>query len=132
VTVLDTSAVIDYLLGSGVAARVDTLLSDPVGAAAPELIVFEVVAVLRREIARGGLPEARAATAVDTLGNLALELFPMLPLRRRAFELRHNLTAGDALFVALAEALGEPLATKDRGLARAAAEHSAAEVVLLG
>jgi predicted nucleic acid-binding protein len=94
--------------------------------------VFEVVAVLRREVGRGRLPQARAATAVDTLGNLALELFPMLPLRRRAFELRHNLTAGAALFVALAEALGEPLATKDRGLARAAAEHSAAEVVLLG
>jgi len=55
----------------------------------------------------------------------------MLALRARAFELRENLTAADALFVALAEALGEPLATKDQGLVRSAREHAEAEIVLL-
>jgi predicted nucleic acid-binding protein len=66
------------------------------------------------------------------LGDLSMELFPALPFRNRAFDLRLNLTAADALFVALAESLGEPIATKDRGLAAAAREHSSVEVLLLG
>jgi predicted nucleic acid-binding protein len=132
VTVLDTSAALDYLLGEGVAREVGGLLSETAPAAAPQLLVFEVLAVMRREVARGGVTAAAARALVDDVGDLPIELFPMLPLRGRAFELRENLTAGDALFVALAEALGEPLVTKDRGLARAATAHSDAEVVLLG
>lgn len=131
-TVLDSSAAIDFLLGDGVASEVETLLSDAGPAAAPDLLVFEVLAVLRRDVARGELGEERALGAVEDLGDLAVELFPALPLRGRAFELRSNLTAGDALFVALAELLAEPLVTKDRGLARAAREHAGAEVVLVG
>jgi hypothetical protein len=63
---------------------------------------------------------------------MALDLFPTLPLRSRAWELRRNMTAAaDALFVALAGPLGEPLATKDAALARAAARHADVEVLLL-
>lgn len=130
-TVLDSSAAIDYLLGVGAAPSVAELLAGGTTFAAPDLLVFEVVAVLRREAARGVMEQTRAANAIDDLGDLAVDLFPTLPLRTRAFELRENLTAGDALFVALAEALGESLLTKDRRLARAATEHSAADVVLL-
>ena len=65
------------------------------------------------------------------LGDLPLELFPSLPLKRRAWELRRNLTAADALFVALAERLDEPLATKDAALARAASKHATVETVVL-
>jgi predicted nucleic acid-binding protein len=93
--------------------------------------VFEVLAVLRREVARGSVSERRAIGAVDDVGDLAVELFPTLPLRERAFELRQNLTVADGLFVALAELLDEPLATKDRALASAAREHTAVEVLLL-
>jgi predicted nucleic acid-binding protein len=132
VTVLDSSAVIDYLLAAGVAATVAELLADGAPAAAPDLLVFEVLAVLRRAVGRGELSEIRARAALDDLGDLAVELFPTLPLRRRAFELRANLTAGDGLFLALAELLGEPFATKDRALARAAREHTGVDVVLLG
>jgi predicted nucleic acid-binding protein len=64
---------------------------------------------------------------VQGLGDLAVELYPSLPLRGRAWELRSNLTAADALFVTLAEQLGEPLATKDPALAKAAAKHTAIE-----
>ena len=130
-TVLDTSAVIDYLLGGGVAQAVHELVRDEGPTAAPDLLVFEVLAVLRRDVGRGDLSADRARSALDDLGDLAIELFPMLALRARAFELRENLTAADALFVALAEALGEPLATKDQGLARSAREHAEAEIVLL-
>ena len=131
-TVLDTSAAIDFLLADGVAAQVADLLTEEGPAAAPDLLVFEVLAVLRRDVALGDVSQGRAEGAVDDLGDLAVELFSTLPLRRRAFALRQNLTAADALFVALAEALDEPLATKDRALADAARRHAGVGVRLLG
>lgn len=130
-TVLDTSAAIDYLLGAGVSSQVEALLA-AAPATAPDLLVFEVLAVLRRAVGRRELTQARAGAAVDDLGDMTLDLFPTLPLRSRAWELRRNMTAVDALFVTLAEALGEPLATKDGGLARAAARHADVEVLVLG
>jgi predicted nucleic acid-binding protein len=131
VTVLDTSAAIDYLLGAGVGSQVEALLS-AAPASAPDLLVFETLAVLRRAVGRRELTQTRAAAAVNDLGDMALDLFPTLPLRARAWELRRNMTAGDALFVALAEALDEPLATTDAGLAKAGARHAEVEVLLLG
>jgi predicted nucleic acid-binding protein len=119
VTVLDTSGVVDLLLGVGAAERVTALLEET-GAAAPDIMAFEVLATLRRLGLRGEVPESRLQGAVDDLGDLRIDLFPTLPLRRRAWELRQNLTSADALFVTLAEQLDEPLATKDAGLAAAA------------
>jgi len=132
VTVLDTSGAIDYLLGDGAAGEVAELLEEAPGGAAPDLIVFEVLAVLRRDVSRGELSADRAAAAVDDLGDAALEMFPTLALRDRAWDLRANMTAADALFVALAERLDEPLATKDAGLAAAAEAHSSSSTILLG
>jgi predicted nucleic acid-binding protein len=130
VTVLDTSAAVDYLLGAGAADQVEGLLaSGP--ATAPDVLVFEVLAVLRRAVGRRELTQSRARSAVDDLGDLSVDLFPALPLRARAWELRRNMTVADALFVALAEALREPLATRDRSLAKAAARHSDVEVIAL-
>jgi len=131
VTVLDTSVVIDLLLADGVADQAGAILTAEGPAAAPDLLVFEVLAVLRRHALRGDLSVERAHGALDDLGDLPVELFPSLTLRQRAFELRMNLTAADALFVALAERLAEPLATKDAGLAAAAGKHTAVDVVLL-
>lgn len=130
-TVLDTSVVVDFLLGTGVAGDVEALLERERSGAAPELLVFEVLAVLRRETARGTLSPERARGAVDDLGDLQVELFGTLVLRERAWSLRENLTAADAVFVALAEQLGEPLATKDRGLAAAARDLAGVETVVL-
>ena len=121
---LDTSAAVDFLLGIGVAAQVQELMAAQGELAAPDLLVFEVLAVLRRQTHRRAIPESRAAGAIEDFGDLPIELFPTLPLRHRAWTLRHNLTAADALFVALAERLDEPLATKDAALARAATEHA--------
>jgi predicted nucleic acid-binding protein len=133
VTVLDSSAVIDYLVGSGVAESVEAILThETVPAAAPDLLVFEVLAVMRRHVQGDAIAPERAASAIEALGDLSLELVPTLALRGRAWELRENLTAGDALFVALAERLGEPLATKDRGLAQAARAHAGIETIELG
>lgn len=118
-TVLDTSGVVDFLLGVGAAREVEQLLLDEGELASPDVVVFETVAVLRRLTLAGELGEERAAGAVSDLGDLPLRLYPSLLLRERAWELRANLTTADAVFVALAELLNEPLATKDRGLSAA-------------
>jgi predicted nucleic acid-binding protein len=131
VTVVDTSVVVDFLLGTGVARDVLAVMEREAQLAAPDLLAFEVVAVLRRHALRHGLDERRAEAAVADLGDLPIELFPGLSLRHRSWELRHNLTTADAMFVALAEQLGEPLMTKDSALATAAAEHADVDVVLL-
>ena len=131
-TVLDTSAAIDYLLGDDAARQVQALLRDGGPAAAPDLLVFEVLAVLRRDVSRHILAPERARGAIEDLGDLPIELFGTLPLRQRAWELRENLTAADAIFAALAEYLGERLATKDRGLASAAGVHARIETLELG
>lgn len=128
-TVVDTSAIVDYLLGSGVADHVHSALLAGEEFAAPDLLVFEVLAVLRRQAARGELTAQRSRGAVMDLGDVPLVLFPSLSLRERAWALRENLTAADALFVALAEHLVEPLATKDAALGRAARAHTAVEVL---
>ncbi len=130
-TVLDTSGAVDFLLADSAGERVAQLFAAEPVLAAPDLLVFEVLAVLRRDVGRGALPSERARGAVDDLGDLSLDLFPSLPLRRRAWELRHNLTMAHALFVALSEALGEPLATKDRALAAAARRHAGIDVIEL-
>jgi predicted nucleic acid-binding protein len=130
VTVLDTSAVVDFLLGTGVAATVHELLEEEREVAAPDLLVMEVLAVLRREASRD-LTDERASGAVHDLGDMGLTLFPSLALRDRAWELRRNFTIADALFIALAEQLEEPFATKDLPLAREATKHTDATVTLL-
>lgn len=130
-TVLDSSAVIDYLLCARASAYVEELIEREHELAAPDLLVFEVLAVLRREAHRQAISPERAEGAVEDLGDLPVRLFPSLPLRSRAWALRENLTAADALFVALAEALDEPLATCDGALAASVAKLSSATVIEL-
>lgn len=87
--------------------------------AAPHLLDSEVTNVLRRLVIRGALNEEQGARAMDGFGELYLERFPAQPLRPRIWELRHNLSAYDATYVALAEALeGASLVTTDVRLAK--------------
>jgi predicted nucleic acid-binding protein len=124
VTVIDTSAAVDFLVGEEAAEAVGALFAQERMLAAPDVLVFEVLAVFRRHVRRGSISPERATGAIEDLGDLAVEIFPALPLRARAWDLRENFTAADALFVALAERLDEPIATKDRSLASAAREHA--------
>ncbi len=87
--------------------------------AAPDLVDVETTAVLRRRWLSGSLTDARFAQAIEDLADLPLARFPTRGLMRRAFELRANVTAYDACYVALAEALDWPLCTVDRRLAHA-------------
>jgi predicted nucleic acid-binding protein len=116
VTVLDASGAVDYLLGWAAADAVQELLRSQPWLSAPDILVFEVVSALRRQTQRGALPADRAMGAVADLSDLRLRLYPSMPLRTRAWELRESMTAADALYVALAERLGRPLASKDSAL----------------
>jgi predicted nucleic acid-binding protein len=93
VTVLDTTGAVDYLLGVGVAEEVEALMAAEGELAAPDVLAFEVLAVTRRLALKGTLMADRAAGAVSDLGDLPLALFPSLPLRGRAWQLRANLAA---------------------------------------
>jgi predicted nucleic acid-binding protein len=131
VTVLDSSVAVDYLLDGGIAEQAQELIGRDGEFAAPDLLVFEALAVLRCMTLRGEVSAERAAGAVADLGDLPIELFPSLPLRARAWALRENFTSADGLFVALAESLDEPLATKDAALAQELSKHAAVTVLLL-
>jgi len=87
--------------------------------AAPDLLRVEAVSVIRRQLANGALTATRATNAIDDLLNLPIAVYPTAALLPRAWELRDNATAYDACYVALAEALGCPLATADQRLANA-------------
>lgn len=80
---------------------------------APDLVDVETVSVLRRRWLAGTLPARRFSTAIDDLEDLDLIRFPTLPLMRRAYELRANVSSYDAAYVALAEQFGCTLVTAD-------------------
>lgn len=86
--------------------------------AAPDLVDVETMAVLRKRWVAKTLTARRFSTAVDDLELIALDRFPTLPHARRAYELRATVTAYDAVYVALAEALGCELLTGDARLSR--------------
>ncbi|MEO5679734.1 MAG: type II toxin-antitoxin system VapC family toxin [Acidimicrobiales bacterium] len=87
--------------------------------AAPDLVDVESVAVLRKRWLAGTMSAPRFATAVRDLEALDVDRYPTLPLMRRAYELRANVTPYDAAYVALAEVLDCELLTSDQRLAGA-------------
>lgn len=88
--------------------------------AAPELVDLEIASVLRRQNRVGTLDARRAELALADLAALPMHRAAHVPLLRRCWELRDNLTTYDAAYVALAEALDATLLTGDRRLAHAA------------
>ena len=86
---------------------------------APSLVDLEVLSVLRRQAGAGTLDERRVDLAIRDLIDLPIARYPHLPFVRRSWELRHNLTPYDAVYVALAETLGCTLVTADARLSRA-------------
>lgn len=96
---------------------------------APALIDVEVVSAWRRRVAGGEMSERRADLAIRDLLDLRLVRVPHPTLLERAWTLRSNLTTYDAVYVALAEALGVPLLTADVRLAGAPGIRCPIEVV---
>lgn len=118
--VLDASAVVELLLGTERGRAVATRIADPVLALhAPHLLDVEVAQALRRYVQAGELDSASAIDAIGDLRALDLERHAHEPLLDRVWSLRANLTAYDAVYVALAEALDAALVTCDARLGRA-------------
>ncbi|MGI8726515.1 MAG: type II toxin-antitoxin system VapC family toxin [Solirubrobacterales bacterium] len=118
--VVDTSVVLDALVGSDPASR--SLRKRLRGAKelhAPHLIDVELLHVLRRLSTAGEISVDRAQDAIGDLADLRLQRYPHHPMADRIWELRSHLTAYDAAFVALAELLGMTLLTRDGPLAAA-------------
>jgi predicted nucleic acid-binding protein len=97
--------------------------------AAPALVDIETVAVLRKRWLAGTITDRRFSTAIEDLGALPLDRYATLPFMRRAYELRANITAYDAAYIALAEALGCELLTGDRRLANASGSRCPIRIV---
>lgn len=115
-TVIDASALVSALVDSGSEGRWAVSLIAREGLAGPELLPAEVCNALRRLELSGRLSTAEATLACGDLLRLNIELFPFSPFAQRIWELRDNVTSYDAWYVALAEALGCPLATLDKRL----------------
>ena len=118
--VLDASALVELLLntsrGQAVAARIE----DPgISLHVPHLADLEVTQALRRYAQDGELDADDAEAALEELSALDLQRHAHEPLLSRIWDLRKNLTAYDAAYVALAEALDARLLTCDGRLARA-------------
>lgn len=97
--------------------------------AAPDLVDVETVAVLRKRWLAGTVTDQRFAAAVEDLGQLDIDRYPVLRFMRRAYKLRANVTAYDSAYVALAEELNCELLTADRRLASASGRRCAVRVL---
>lgn len=118
--VLDASALVELLLGTTRGRSIAARIEDPaLGLHVPHLADVEVAQALRRYVHDGELDAASAAATLELHRLLDLERHSHEPLLDRVWALRANLTAYDAVYVALAEALDSQLLTCDAKLARA-------------
>jgi predicted nucleic acid-binding protein len=130
VIVVDASAALEVLLRTPAARAVEQRLFDPQETLhAPHLLDVEVAQVIRRYAANGEINDERGGAVLADLAVFPLHRYPHDVLLPRVWELRNNLTAYDAVYVALAEALEAPLITRDRRLANAAGHRAAIELV---
>jgi predicted nucleic acid-binding protein len=130
VIVLDASALLEFLLQTPLGSRVEArLLRGEDELHSPHLIDVEVVQGLRRLVRAGEVSADRAADAIEDLVDLDLHRHAHLDLVARAWKLRQNITAYDAVYVALAEALEAPMVTCDAPLATAPGHRARIEVI---
>jgi predicted nucleic acid-binding protein len=125
--VVDASAVLEALLRTP--AAVARIFDPRQTLHAPHLLDVEVAQVIRRYAARGAIDAERGRAALVDLADLPVRRYPHDFLLPRVWELRNNLTAYDAVYIALAEALNAPLLTRDQRLATAAGHHAQIELV---
>jgi predicted nucleic acid-binding protein len=119
VIVLDASAAIELILNTETGRSIASRISDPeIGIHAPHLIDVEVMQTLRRYVKEGEIDSRTVKSVLDDFRSLDIERHAHEPLLDRVWALRENLTAYDAVYVALAEALDAMLITCDGKMAR--------------
>jgi predicted nucleic acid-binding protein len=130
VIVADASALLEFLLQTSLGARVEArLFREDDDLHAPHLVDVEITQGLRRLVRSGEVSSGRAEDAIVDLADLELHRHPHLDLLGRAWKLRDNMSAYDAMYVALAEALEAPMVTCDGPLAKAPGHRARIEVI---
>jgi predicted nucleic acid-binding protein len=127
--VADASAVVDVLLRTDDPGPRERILRPRQTIHCPHLVDLEVAQTLRRFVLAGEMDGARGLAALGDLAALRIVRHPHEPFLERVWELRGNVSVHDAIYVALAEALGAPLVTRDARLAAAPGVRASVEVV---
>jgi predicted nucleic acid-binding protein len=128
--VVDASVLVDVIFRHPITAAIERRFSEVQWSLhAPHLIDIEVAQVVRRHVRAGDLDPDRGRESLEVLVDFPVQRYAHPFLLPRIWELRHNLSAYDASYVALAEVLDMPLLTRDRRLATAAGAHAAIELV---
>ena len=128
--VVDASALLEFLLQTPLGTRVEARLLRDDEFHCPHLIDVEVTQGLRRLVRAREVSADRAAEAIQDLVDLDLHRHAHLDLLTRAWKLRENMTAYDAMYVALAEALDATVVTCDTPLAKAPGHRARIEVIV--
>ena len=129
--VIDASAATEYLLRTSLGLTIADLLQQA-ELLAPELLDVEVMSALRRAVLRQVLTEERALLALEDLRDWPIDRIPHTALLQGAWQHHHNVSAYDAVYVAVAHAYGVPLLTADGPLTRAPNLGIAVQNVQLG
>ncbi len=128
--VLDASVVLEVLLRTPPARKIEAqIFAKTQTLHAPHLLDLEVAQVLRRYSAAGELGGERGRLALEDLADFPIDRYPHDLFLPRIWELRNTVTAYDASYIALAEALSAPLFTRDRRLAAALGPRAIIELV---
>ena len=128
--VIDASAVIELLINSSSGSRVaDRIFADDESLHVPHLIDLEVAQVLRRYVRSKEMAPDRAVQALNDFVYLPLHRYPHIDFLTRIWELQTSLTAYDAVYVSLAEALDATLLTCDVKLGNSHGHSARLEVV---
>ena len=128
--VLDASVVVEMLLGTGAGRQIaPRVLSAEESLHAPHLLDVEVAQVVRRYWLAGEIAEQRGREMLEDLAALPVDRHAQTILLPRIWELRDTVSAYDAVYLALSEALQATLWTRDSGLAAAARSLSSVELL---
>ena len=128
--VVDASAITELLLQTETGAYVERrIYRNDDDLHAPHLLDVEVVSALRRLVQAGDVTAQRAEEAIEDLGMLRIIRHGHVDLATRAWELRHNFTAYDAMYLALAESLDATVLTCDRPFGAAPGHAARIEVI---
>lgn len=127
--VLDASAAVDWLLQTAAGQQIEKrIYSQRESLHTAHLLDLEVAQVLRRLVREAVVPARRADEAIQDLLDLRIARYPHFVFLPRIWQLRHNLSAYDAVYVALAEKLGATLITRDGRLASASGHAASVEL----
>lgn len=128
--VVDASTVLELLLGATTAPDIQTRFFEPGESLhAPHLLDLEIAQVLRRYVLNGELAPRRGKQALTDFADFPIIRYPHALFLPRIWALRHNVTAYDAAYVALAESLPAPLITCDTRLAAASGHRAIIELL---